>query len=144
MRTMMMSSSRNILHVSGPLCGEFTGQRWIPLTKASGAGLWCFLWSAPWINDWVNNRETGDLRCHRAHYDVIVMPSVPMSWSRHADTHTQRRWTQPIDVHRRKMNLWHNWLIYNLAMVCFWWNRVFDIIPLDICIWKPELNLFKY
>ena len=25
--------------------GEFTGHRWIPLTKASGAELWCFLWS---------------------------------------------------------------------------------------------------
>ena len=25
------------------------------------------------INDWVNNREAGDLRCYRAHYDVIVM-----------------------------------------------------------------------
>ena len=26
-----------------------------------------------WINDWVNNREAGDLRRNRAHYDVIVM-----------------------------------------------------------------------
>ena len=25
------------------------------------------------INDWVNNREAGDLRRHRAHYDVTVM-----------------------------------------------------------------------
>ena len=30
----------------GPLCGEFTGLRWIPRTKASNAELWCFLWSA--------------------------------------------------------------------------------------------------
>ena len=28
------------------LCGEFTGPRWIPRTKASDAELWCFLWSA--------------------------------------------------------------------------------------------------
>ena len=27
------------------------------------------------INDWVNNREAGDLRRHRGHYDVIVMLS---------------------------------------------------------------------
>ena len=27
----------------------------------------------PWINSWVNNREAGDLRRHRTHYDVIVM-----------------------------------------------------------------------
>ena len=26
-----------------------------------------------WINGWVNNREAGDFRRHRAHYDVIVM-----------------------------------------------------------------------
>ena len=26
-----------------------------------------------WINGWVNTREAGDLRCNRAHYDVIVM-----------------------------------------------------------------------
>ena len=26
-----------------------------------------------WINDWVNNREAGDLRPYRGHYDVIVM-----------------------------------------------------------------------
>ena len=27
-----------------------------------------------WINDWVNNREAGDLRRHRAHYDVTIIP----------------------------------------------------------------------
>ena len=26
-----------------------------------------------WINGWVNNREAGDLRRSRAHYDIIVM-----------------------------------------------------------------------
>ena len=26
-----------------------------------------------WINGWVNNGESGDLRRHRAHYDVTVM-----------------------------------------------------------------------
>ena len=42
-------------------------------TKGSDAELWCFLWFAHWINGWVNNREAGDLRRHRAYYDVIVM-----------------------------------------------------------------------
>ena len=50
-----------------------TGHRWIPLTKASDAELLCFLWSAPWINGWVNNRKSDDLRRRRAHYDVIVI-----------------------------------------------------------------------
>ena len=28
-----------------------------------------------WTNGWVNNRDAGNLRCHRAHYDVTVMCS---------------------------------------------------------------------
>ena len=44
---MMTSSNGNIFRVTGPLCGEFTGPRWIPRTKASDAELCCFLWSAP-------------------------------------------------------------------------------------------------
>ena len=60
---MMTSSNGKIFRVTGPLCGEFTGHRGIPLTKASDVELWCFLWSVPWINGWVNNREAGDLRC---------------------------------------------------------------------------------
>ena len=31
----MTSSNRNIFRVTDPLCGEFTGDMWIPLTKAS-------------------------------------------------------------------------------------------------------------
>ena len=43
---MVTSSNGNIFRVTGPLCGEFTGGRWIPRAKASDAELWCFLWSA--------------------------------------------------------------------------------------------------
>ena len=46
-RHLMMTSSNGIIFcVTGPLCGEFTGYRWIPLTKASDEELWYFLWSA--------------------------------------------------------------------------------------------------
>ena len=40
-------SLRNIFCLTGPLYGEVTGYRWIPLTTASDVELWCFLWSAP-------------------------------------------------------------------------------------------------
>ena len=70
---MMTSSNGNIFRVTGHLCGEFTGHRWIPRTKASDAELWCFLLICARINGWVNNGEAGDLRRHRAHSDVIVM-----------------------------------------------------------------------
>ena len=46
-RFMMTSSNGNNFRVTGPLCGEFSGHRWIPLTKASDTELWCFLWSVP-------------------------------------------------------------------------------------------------
>ena len=45
--SMMTSSNGNIFGVTGPLCGEFTVDRWIPHTKDSDAELWSFLWSAP-------------------------------------------------------------------------------------------------
>ena len=45
--SMMTSSNGDIFCVTGPLCGEFTGPRWIPHAKASDAELWYFLWSLP-------------------------------------------------------------------------------------------------
>ena len=40
-----------------------------------------------WINSWVNNRESGNLRQYRAHYDVTVMCSdrfhLYLSWCLH-------------------------------------------------------------
>ena len=59
---MMTSSNGNIFRVTGHLCGEFTGPGALMLS------LRCV-----WINDRVNNREAGDFRRYRAHYDVIVM-----------------------------------------------------------------------
>ena len=44
---MMTSSNWNVFRVTGPLWGEFSGHRWIPLTKASDEELWCFHWHAP-------------------------------------------------------------------------------------------------
>ena len=39
---MMMSSNWNIFRVTGHLCGEFTGDWWIPRTKANDAEIWFF------------------------------------------------------------------------------------------------------
>ena len=47
-----------------PVAGEFDSQGPVTLSL----DVFC-----AWINGWVNNREAGDLRRHRAHYDVIVM-----------------------------------------------------------------------
>ena len=68
---MMTSSNGDIFCVTGHLCGEFTGPQWIPRTKASDAELFSLI--CVWINNCVNNREAGDLRRYRTHYDVIIM-----------------------------------------------------------------------
>ena len=79
----------SILHCSskwfcaGNSAGEFPEQRTV--TRSFDVSLICtvecffdlhglmFLWQ---INGWINNREAGDLRRHRAHYDVTVMKQI--------------------------------------------------------------------
>ena len=56
---MMTSSNVNIFRVTGHLCREFTGHRWIPRTKASDAELWCFLWSAHHVNKRLGKHSWG-------------------------------------------------------------------------------------
>ena len=41
--------------------------------KGQWRGALMFSLICSWMNDWVNNRETGDLRRHHVHYDVTVM-----------------------------------------------------------------------
>ena len=51
---------------NSPVSGEFPSQR--PVTRSFDGFFIC-----AWINGWVKNREAGDLRRHRPHYDVTVM-----------------------------------------------------------------------
>ena len=44
--------------------------------KGQWRGALMFSQICAWISGWVNNREAGDLRRHRAHYDVIVMQQI--------------------------------------------------------------------
>ena len=51
---------------NSPVPGEYPAQR--PVTRSFDV-----FFDLRLNIDWVNNREAGDLRCYRAHYDVIVM-----------------------------------------------------------------------
>ena len=42
--------------------------------KGQWRGALMFSLICAWIKGWVNKWESGDLRCHHAHYDVSVMP----------------------------------------------------------------------
>ena len=48
--------------------------------KGQWRGALMFSLICVWINDWVNNREAGDLRRHLDHYDVSVMQHVISSY----------------------------------------------------------------
>ena len=49
--------------------------------KGQWRGALMFSLTCAWLNACVNNRAAGDLRRHRAHYDVIVMVITPsVSW----------------------------------------------------------------
>ena len=68
----MTSSNGNIFRVTGHLCGEFTGPRWIPRTKANDAEFDVFFVLR--LDKRFSKQSWGcDLRRYRAHYDVIVM-----------------------------------------------------------------------
>ena len=75
---MMTSSNGKFFSVTGPLWGEFAGHRWIPPTKASDARALMLI--CAWTNSWANHRDANDLRHHRAHYDVTVMPKCCICW----------------------------------------------------------------
>ena len=47
-----------------------------PVTQSFVFSLIC-----AWTNGWANNRDAGDLRCHRAHYDftVIIKTTIVLS-----------------------------------------------------------------
>ena len=70
----MTSSNGNISALlalcagNSPVTGEFPAQRLVR------RGALMFSLICAWINGWVKSRDAGDLRRHRAHYDVIVMP----------------------------------------------------------------------
>ena len=53
-----------ICAVNSPVAGEFPAQ-----SQWSGVLMFSLIFAC--INGWVNAREAGDLRRHRAHYDVI-------------------------------------------------------------------------
>ena len=68
----MTSSNGNIFRATGPLCGEFTGDRSIPRKKPVTRSF-DFFFDLRLKKGRVNNGDAGDLRRHLAHYNVIVM-----------------------------------------------------------------------
>ena len=54
----------NIFRVTGPLWGEFIGDRWFPSPRKQQPRLWCFFFIWAQRNVWTNSRGVGDFRRH--------------------------------------------------------------------------------
>ena len=124
--------------------------------KGQWRGALMFSLICAWINDWVNNREAGDLRRHRGHYDVNIMSLTlrkkrrqsTTSWHGNAGLITDPLWGESIGfwdndilVNKSQRNLekMHpNWWAYTYL----WMNYVESIDIKNVAFNKSEL--FSY
>ena len=110
------------------------------LHKGQWRGTLMFSLICVWINGWVNNREVGDLRRYRAHYDVIVMMTDNFQWQNmrsnatatglvFSGTNYGARWCPDYDCKTSRLACVHNSVIwYRQAMncmVCISWGSVY-------------------
>ena len=91
--------------------------------KGQWRGAFKFSLICNWINGWVNNRQAGDLRRYRAHYDVIGMPFTDHN---RVDASIIRRWKQYlVSTHQRpeKLNATTNIFLFLFFFVSFWFKQ---------------------
>ena len=84
--------------------------------KSQWRGAFIFSLICDWINRWVNNREAGDLRRYRAHYNVTVMGLAVMSikWLPYGEIVS----TKPLNLHS---NWGHPPTI--VSPICLWRHK---------------------
>ena len=72
---MMTSSNGNFFRVTGPLEGI---HRWPVDSPHQGQWRWALMFSLICVRTkgWANNRATGDLRRHRAHYGATIIMKI--------------------------------------------------------------------
>ena len=123
----MTSSNGNIFRVAGQLCGKFTGPSEFPTHRPMTWSFNVFFDLCP-INGWVNNREAGDLRRYRAHYDVTVMYSGPQSTITVINRLLQcaNRWLASFSLFGFSVHLPKVWL--NTFMKGFGFFRIIDFL----------------
>ena len=107
--------------------GEFPSQR------AGDVELWCSLICA-WTNGRANNRDAGDLRRHRAHYDVTVNEGGiqrTLDTSRYLLSKKVRKDTQQLAINIHSLNK----VLDIFLSYCVQYRATFDpdISPVYIC-----------
>ena len=96
--------------------------------KSQWRGALMFSLIYAWINDWINNREAGDLRRQCGHYDVSVMKR---DWKLVNGIH---RW--PMDYHHKASNsesvalpLRHHGKYRYIGLICQWISAKCGLSP---------------
>ena len=113
---LMTSSYGNIFRVTGLLCGEFTGHRRLPLTKASDAEFWCFLWCAP-EQSAKQTIETPVI------WDTIALIMMSLQWP----------WVSRQRLWRVSVKEWYKLQLHKLLATGEW----------VICVFERKLNFFR-
>ena len=111
-----------------PVTAEFPSQR--SVTQSIDGSLIC-----AWTNDWLNNRDAGDLRRHRAHYDATVMVKGSQCIGATPITYWSRASVGPLLSSKRSIANWicehilslypfisHHLLVQGLTNGCFYQN----------------------
>ena len=128
------------------------------LHKGQWRGALMFTLIYAWINDWVNNREAGDLRRQHGHYDVIVMktPHISVAPKQYTCLASQKfiltrkpNWSRYIDnlVVRAFQNT--NAYMSEFDLVCDKWLFTLDSIHIAMAglarfvVNSSELRLFS-
>ena len=108
---------------NSPVTGEFHTQR--PVTRSFDVSLVC-----TWINGRVNNREAGDLRRYRAHYDVTVISIL--NWRRRSSAAASIIEYQCVLIiwhHRPPTSMYRQWLIACSAS-SHYLNQCWRLLPI--------------
>ena len=90
---------------NSPVPGEFSH-------KGQWRGALMFSLICVWINDWVNNREAGDLRRYLAHHDVTVMWRAVIGTCRTELSQVTHPGINPVRWHNRQCS---NYLVELVA-----------------------------
>ena len=123
--TTMTSSNGKDLRVTCPWCGEFTGDRWIPLTKASDAELWCFFdLRLEWTVEYTIVRLVI--------WDVIALIMTPLKWkTQHWFRSIMAWWQLPV---------WRQAIIWTSGGLV-WWRICKSLLTLNTLVMTDVLNV---
>ena len=119
---MITSSNGNIVRVTGPLCGEFTGRRWIPRTQKPVTRSFDVFFhlclkrqlSKQWRRWWFES--------YRAHYDIIVLHVVDSLYLNNVGQIVESLIVLDIFLARNCYRPSYPYICIPLRSLCTYWN----------------------